>query len=164
MLVVGASATYAWFTVGGQQSVTVTEVKEGNLLFMQVGSSLYFADEVTPDTVVPVDGYAYFTNTTITFYGVTFKSVCPTTLAGCPGSGSGATSVGIPGTYTQVTVQFPDAKRETVFGSVQSQVFATYVTNHSGPRAGVAFEYISLTKSYRVFLLVTPYSAPQQGA
>ncbi|HME18252.1 MAG TPA: hypothetical protein VKF15_00755 [Nitrososphaerales archaeon] len=166
MVALGASATYGWLALAPQPQQTVTRLNVGNLLFMQVGASLYFADEVTAQTVVPSNGYSYFTNSSITFYGVKFQSVCPTSIIGCPGASNstGATSVGIPGTFTKVTISFPDAKRETVTGGVAYQVFATYVTNHSGPRAGVAFEYISLTKTYRVFLLVTPYSLPQIGA
>jgi hypothetical protein len=166
MLVLGASVSYGWLALRPQPPPVITKLNVGNLLFMQVGSSLYFADEVTGQTVVANTGYAYFTNSSIMFYGVKFQTVCPTSLIGCPGASNstGATSVGIPGSFVKVTVSFPDAKRETITGSVQYQVFATYVTNHSGPRAGVAFEYITLTKSYRVFLLVTPYSLPQQGA
>jgi len=167
MLVVGASVTYGWLALRppAPETTTVTHLNVGNILFMQVGSGLYYADEVTAQTVVPADGNSYFTNKSITFYGVTFTTVCPTSLVGCPGgtNGTAQTTEGTPGAYAKVTIQFPDGKRETIFGSVGFQVFATYVSNHSDPTAGVAFEYIQATKSYRVFLLVTPYTLPQQG-
>jgi hypothetical protein len=159
MLLLGASCTYAWFTFGQQQPRTTTQPAGPNTLFMEVGGSLYFAAEISNLVVVPLDGNAYITNGSVTFYGVKFQMVCPTSLIGCPGSSNstGETSEGIPGSYVKLTMSFPDSQRETVSETVQFLGYAPVVSNHSKPRAGVVFEYIATSKTYRVFLLVTPY-------
>ena len=162
MLIVGASATYGWYAVVQRPAPVSRQQGQTGPMFMEVAGSLYYALDVTNDLGVPSEGYAYFENSSISFLGVQFETVCPTTLIGCPGSSNstGETSAGLPGVFVKAVVIFPDGKREILTESIEALVYAPVVSNHVGPKAGILVEYIPATKEYRAFLLVTPYTVP----
>ncbi len=163
-IVVGASVLYVYdLSALNRLNVTTSSQHQGNnLLYLEVAGSLYYAAEVTDELSVPSDGYSHFTNNSMTFMGVVFQTVCPSSVIGCPGSTSVTTTDPADvGTFIKVTMTFPDGSKETVVEAIGTNtVYAPKVSNHVKPTAGILVEYFASTKSFRAFLLVTPYKSP----
>ncbi|MBI3840591.1 MAG: hypothetical protein HY297_01310 [Thaumarchaeota archaeon] len=159
-LVVGAVGVYYW-NVGGLWNNTTSTTPEpvSKQFYMEVAGSLYLAVDVTEDTVFRAPGYSYFQNNSVTFLGVKFQPICPATVIGCPNpSGGTQTNANLSVALIQVRLTFPDTHQEIVSEAIGRLNYAPVVSNHLSPRAGVLVEYIPKTSSYKIFLLVTPYT------
>jgi hypothetical protein len=146
-------------------STTHTSVLNNEVYLMNVNGSYYWADDVSKDIVVGMPGYSYFLNTSVTFDGVTFTTICPPIYSGCP----------VP---TDTTIQnqtivmagairfnmtFPDKSTETAAEIIGDSIYSYVLSNHS-PRAGMLIEYVNdyphNSVDYSVFLLVSSCDAP----
>jgi hypothetical protein len=121
---------------------------------MTVNGSTYCASDVSKDIVVQQPGYSYFLNSSITFMGVKFETICPSNYGGCPGSNGNSTTV--LAAAIQLSVTFSGGTKETVGGVIGDLTYFYVLSNHLGPKAGILIEYVSSTYSYKAFLLVSP--------
>jgi len=65
-------------------SVAHTSVLNNEVHLVNVNGSYFWADDVSKDIVIGMPGHSYFLNTSVTFDGVTFTTICPPIYSGCP--------------------------------------------------------------------------------
>ncbi|MGD0395407.1 MAG: hypothetical protein ABSB26_00670 [Nitrososphaerales archaeon] len=160
-LVIGAAISYGWVTVTQRNTSVTTQQVEPKLLYLEVVGELYSAVEITDLLVIPTLGYSHFVNNSITYLGVEFQTVCPSSVIGCPGSTiTTATNPADNGVFIKVSITFVGGPEETLTESIGGLGYAPVVSSHVHPSAGILVEYIAKIHSYRAFLLVTPYSIP----
>ncbi|HEV2139411.1 MAG TPA: hypothetical protein VGR53_11280 [Nitrososphaerales archaeon] len=121
---------------------------------MTVNGSDYCASDVSKDIVVQQPGYSYLLNSSITFMGVKFETICPSNYSGCPGTNG--SSMTVTAAAIQFNMTFPDGTREAAGGVIGDSTYFFALSNHRNPRGGILIEYISGTYSYKAFLLVSP--------
>jgi hypothetical protein len=124
-----------------------------------VNGSNYCAIDVSNDIVVGAPGYSYFFNGSITYMGVNFQTICPSTYQGCPGSTSSSTQMMIGAIKFNMT--FSGQTVETAGQAIGDSTHVLILSNHAAPRAGMQIEYgpspydaVPSTSNYHVFLLV----------
>jgi hypothetical protein len=132
-----------------------------NVLVMNVGGSLYYADDVSSDIEVQNPGYAYFLNASVTFDGVKFETVCPQSYFECLVSIGNKTTQTVTVTVPPLGVYrfymtFPDGETETTEGFLSDASYTLTLSNHVSPRAGMLIEG---NGPYDTFLLVS-YCGP----
>jgi hypothetical protein len=162
-IVIGAGAGYLvgvssqrLTTLVSTTTLTATYANE-NALVMNVGGSLYYADNVSSDMEVQNPGYAYFLNASVTFDGVKFETVCPQSYSECLAPIGNKTTqtvtVTVPplGVY-RFDMTFPDGKTETTEGFLDDASYTLALSNHVSPRAGMLIEG---NGPYHAFLLVS---------
>jgi hypothetical protein len=108
--------------------------------------------------MIGMPGYSYFLNGSVTFDGVKFRTICPASYGGCPGSNSNSKTVTIGAISFNMT--FPDGTTETAGKVIGDSIFTLIISQHQ-PRAGMYIEYVndygnfSNSVDYAVFLLVS---------
>jgi hypothetical protein len=130
---------------------------------MNVNGSLYYADDISKDTVVQNPGYAYFLNGSVTFDGVKFETICPSTYSGCPTPTGTAVQnqMTVMAGAVKMNVTFPDRSTETIGEVFGDSTYAFVLSQHTNPRAGLVIEYVTYNypnnfPPYHAFLLVSP--------
>ena len=148
------------YTSTAHPSVLSSEVH-----LVNVNGSYYWADDVSKDIVVGMPGYSYFLNASVTFDGVTFKTICPPVYSGCPvptGTTVQNQTIVVAGAI-RFSMTFPDKSTETT-GEVIGDSIYSYVLSEHSPRAGMLIEYVNDfprdSADYAVFLLVSSCYAP----
>jgi hypothetical protein len=171
ILLVIASAGAAGYFVGVSSQRTTTLVStttlpanyvNKNVFVINVNGSLYYADDISSDTVVQNPGYTYFRNTSVAFDGVKFETVCPQEDLGCPvlaGNKTTQTVTVMLGVY-QFKMTFPNGTTVTT-GSAIGDLTYTYAISNG---AGMLIEYVEYNYPnnflpYHVFLLVSVQSS-----
>ena len=146
-------------------SATYTSVSNNGIYLMKVNGSFYWADDVSKDIVVQNPGYSYFLNGSVTFDGVTFKTICPPTYAGCPvppGTTIQNQTIVMAGAI-RFNMTFPDKTTETA-GNIIGDSIYMFVLSHHYPKAGMLIEYVNdfphNSVAYGVFLLVSSCRQP----
>ncbi|MGD0395696.1 MAG: hypothetical protein ABSB26_02140 [Nitrososphaerales archaeon] len=147
-------------------STTRTSVLNNEAHLMNVNGSYFWADDVSKDIVVGMPGYSYFLNTSVTFDGVAFTTICPPIYHGCPVP-SGTTTQ----SQTQTTLwdgairfnmTFPDKSSETVGNVIGDSIYMFVLSQHY-PKAGILVEYVNdfphNSVGYAMFLLVSSCNA-----
>ena len=145
--------------------VAHTSVLNNEVHLVNVNGSYFWADDVSKDIVVGLPGYSYFLNTSITFDGVTFTTICPSVYSGCP-IPTGTTlqnrmtvTLGV----IKFNMTFPDKTTETTGEAIGDSIYSYVLSDHS-PRAGMLIEYVNdyphNSVDYAVFLLVSSCFAP----
>jgi len=132
-----------------------------NVFMMNVDGSLYYADDVSSDIEVPNPGYAYFLNSSVTFDGVKFETICPQSYSEClaPTGNETAETVTVtvpPLAVYRFSMTFPDGRTETTTGFLGEANYTFALSNHVGPRAGMLIEG---NGPYHAFLLVSSCGA-----
>ena len=163
LLVVGAGTAYVWSAGTPPNTSSTTSQHPGSKAFyMEAAGSLFYAVEATDDVHFQSSGYAYFSNSSITFMGVKFQTICPSSILGCPNPSGNTTqtSASISGALIWFTMKFSDGKSETTTKAIGSPLYVPIISTHVSPKAGIIVEYFPANKSYRAFLLVSPYNLP----
>jgi hypothetical protein len=146
------------FDAWGQQTIVYFEVSNPQcpkgVGAMIVNNSIYCAPDVSKDIIVQQPGYGYFLNSSITFMGVKFETICPSNYRGCPGSSSNSTIVYA--AAIQLNVAFSDGTKGTLGGVIGDSTYFFVISQHLEPKVGILIEYSSNTSSYKTFLLVSP--------
>lgn len=162
--VLGVSAGYLAGVSISRTSLTTTTayfsttktVMNKEAFLMNVNGSFYWADDVSKDTEIGNPGYSFFLNGSVTFDGVKFQTICPSTYRDCPGSNSTSTQVMIG--LIMFNMTFPDKSTETATGFIGDGIYVPIIPQHQ-PRAGMLVEYVNdypnNTIDYGVFLLVS---------
>jgi hypothetical protein len=119
-----------------------------------LNGTAFCAHDVANDTVLGGPGYSYFRNGSITFIGVTFRTICPSNDMGCPGANSTAATVTLG--IMSFTMTFPDKTNVTASAPIGDDTYIPILSNHSNPRAGMLIEITNEAQgsTARVFLLV----------
>jgi hypothetical protein len=142
-------------------NVTSNSVFHSNVFLMNVNGSLYYADDVSDDTVVQNPGYGYL-NGSVTFSGVKFQTNCPAIYSGCPVSASNTITSRITVLAGDVNTNatFPDGVTERIPLLIGDLTYALALSHHSSPRAGILVESVfyppdARSLHFKVFLLVS---------
>lgn len=168
LLVIASAGTGYLVGVGNQRTTTSTTtlstvyVSKSRVFTMNVNGSLYYADDVSNDTVVQNPGYAYFLNASVTFSGVRFEMICPTIYAGCPiptGTAVKNQTIVLAGAF-RFNMTFPDGSTETTGNIIGDSTYVFALSQHTDPRAGILIEYVEYNyphnfPPYHAFLLVS---------
>jgi len=135
---------YATFTVRAADT-TLTSSATSDAAACGVGNQVitlnsteYCADDVANDAAIGSPGYSYFRNDSVTFEGVKFQTICPSSYRGCPGANGSASLVMLG--IMRFTMTFPDNTNETASSVIADFSYAQILSNHSDPRAGMLIE------------------------
>ncbi len=157
-LVVGSVLVYT-LGISGRVGTVTTEVPQppgDKPFYMEVTGAVYYAIEVTNDLSIPRQGYSHFLNASVTFMGVEFQTVCPSSTEGCPGyTGGNSTLIG---QFVKIRISFPHGGQETLTEAICGDAYSPLTSSHTDPAAGYVAEYVVVTSTCRSYLLVTPYS------
>jgi hypothetical protein len=160
---VGVSSSHP-STVSIISTTRIAPVLNNEVFLMQVNGSFYWADDVSKDTVIGMPGYSYFKNTSVTFDGVKFQTICAPIYSGCPiPAGVTITQETVMAGAISFNMTFPDGSTETS-GSVIGDSIYTFILSQHNPKAGMLIEYVNdypnSPVGYAVFLLVSACCAP----
>ncbi|QQG48615.1 MAG: hypothetical protein HY247_07715 [archaeon] len=160
VLVAGAVAAYYWEAwIPGRGPTTSTQGEKQ--FYIEVAGTLYFAEEVSDLMVFQQEGFTYIKNTSITFVGVKFQTLCSVTDSVCPtGTVTTTSNSSALGAFIRFRMTFPGGAQEIATESIGGLNYAPATSAHTDPSAGILVEYLNKSHSYKAFLLVTPYSTP----
>ena len=104
-----------------------------------ISGSNYCLIDVSNDIVVGAPGYSYFINRSVTYMGVDFQTICPSSYQGCPNSTTTSTQMMIGAIKFNMT--FPDKTVETQGSVIGDSEHVLIVSNHVNPKAGMQIDY-----------------------
>ena len=155
----GGDVSLSWFVSSLMLYLTVstgTSLCGGTSHMTTVSGTTYCTDDVTNDAVVQNPGYAYFLNGSVTFMGVTFQMICPSSFLGCPGTSNVTEKTTVLAGAITLVLTFPDKTTETIGGVIipMPSNGVTLLSKHVNPTAGIMIARTN--SSYQVNLLVQP--------
>jgi hypothetical protein len=163
----------AGYYIGNSSQRTTTVVSTATLagtvtegvFIINVNGSLYYADDVSSDTAIPNPGFLYFLNTSVSFDGVKFVTICPEGYEPCPVP-QNQTVIQMtlpPMSLYQFRMTFRDGTSEIAGNVIGDSTYTFALSSHVSPRAGMLIEYVRYNYAsnptgngpYDTFLLVS---------